>query len=51
MQSQHGVIAKTYEDSKYFTEEYVLEKTANPDYHYASICHKCKGHVRDRVPT
>ena len=38
------------EDGAYFTEEYVMEKTANPDYHYASICHKCKGHVRDKVP-
>ena len=38
------------EDGKYFTEEYVKEKDETPNCHYASICYKCKGHVRDRVP-
>ena len=38
------------EDGKYFTEEYVKEKNDNPKCYYASICHKCGGHVRDRVP-
>ena len=41
---------KKLEDGKYFTEEYVKEKDDNPEYSYASICHKCGGHVRDRVP-
>lgn len=41
---------KKLEDGKYFTEEYVQEKNDNPDYSYASICHKCNSHVRDRVP-
>ena len=38
------------EDGKYFTDEYVTEKKQTPNSHYASICYKCKGHVRDRVP-
>ena len=41
---------KKLEDGKYFTEEYVQEKNDHPDCYYASICHKCGGHVRDRVP-
>ena len=38
------------DDGKYFTEEFVKEKNETPNCHYASICDKCKGHVRDRVP-
>lgn len=38
------------DDGKYFTEEFVKEKNETPNCHYASICYKCKGHVRDRVP-
>ena len=41
---------KKLEDGKYFTDEYVKEKNDNPDYFYASVCHKCGGHVRDRIP-
>ena len=38
------------EDGKYFTEEFVKEKNETPNCYYASVCDKCKGHVRDRVP-
>ena len=31
---------KKLEDGKYFT----------PECYYASVCHKCGGHVRDRIP-
>ena len=41
---------KKLEDGKYFTEEFVQEKNDNPDCSYASICRKCNGHIRDRVP-
>ena len=41
---------KKLEDGKYFTEEYVRDKTETPNCYYASVCVKCSAHVRDRVP-
>ena len=48
-QSLNGIVEKL-EDGKYFIEEYVQEKNDIHDYYYASICPKCNGHVRDKVP-